>query len=519
MSSQESHTHPEPYLVYLDPSSDSTQPLSSASSFIRVVELDQVAEQNATPYVELSVKRDDPDEHRPRFFIQHPVLMKIDIPSIFKPEDMLYLKERYGFPHSAVLSSPREGERADSVRDRWINFYEIPFKLALRLPFHCIINMVLNYFNLVPEQLMLNGWRYLLGLIVLSERGRACFIPLARLTLGFALYRLKEADPIPECIPLHILEVPCTHILEGCIRLLYGEPTDPLWSCYLTFDMGKMKVQIPTDVELAEKERKKEKKAARKASGSSTTKDPKPTPSDMGKAPEPERNLGSRAITLFGVWTVAEIVNNLVTRHNYRVILKGMTFKDISHEVEQCTLELAQDCRYLIEAVIKTDSAWKKKTSALNNLTVTNKSLEEKTDLKLVEKEEELRNLRLDFSRIASERDELEMRAMAWPSKKKTVCRKGVEDAFLKAKRQMIRRFKAREVNWPTPELSEDEDGEASEISSNEDELEGNTEVEKTLLRDSFMEVMDAVRFKGTGPTANIGEASSVAQPNQGDLL
>ncbi|KAF3433384.1 hypothetical protein FNV43_RR24486 [Rhamnella rubrinervis] len=97
-------------------------------------------------------------------------MIKTDIPSIFKPEDMPYLKKRYSFLENAVLSAPRDGERADSVRDGWVCFYEIAFKLGLRLPFHRIINMVLKYFNLAPGQLMPNGWRYLLGLIVLSEQ-------------------------------------------------------------------------------------------------------------------------------------------------------------------------------------------------------------------------------------------------------------------------------------------------------------------------------------------------------------
>ncbi|KAF3443104.1 hypothetical protein FNV43_RR17025 [Rhamnella rubrinervis] len=41
---------------------------------------------------------------------------------------------------------------------------------AFTIPFHRIISMVFKYFNLAPGQLMPNGWRYLLGLIVLSEQ-------------------------------------------------------------------------------------------------------------------------------------------------------------------------------------------------------------------------------------------------------------------------------------------------------------------------------------------------------------
>ncbi|KAF3438892.1 hypothetical protein FNV43_RR17167 [Rhamnella rubrinervis] len=38
----------------------------------------------------------------------------------------------------------------------------------------------------------------------------------------------QQAENIAKGTPLTILEVPYTHVLEGCIRLLYSEPTDPL---------------------------------------------------------------------------------------------------------------------------------------------------------------------------------------------------------------------------------------------------------------------------------------------------
>ncbi|KAF3432349.1 hypothetical protein FNV43_RR27089 [Rhamnella rubrinervis] len=317
MSSQESHTHPEPYLVYSDPSFDSTPPLSSTSSSVRVVEPDQSADQNPTPYAKLSVRRDNPEEHRPKFFIQHPILIKTDIPSIFKPKDMLYLKEKYGFPHCAILSALRKGERADSVHDGSLN-------LSARL----LTN---------PEQ---ND--------VIDQLQRA---------KGRSLHSLLFKETLPS----------------------------------LATDMRKIKVRVPIDAELAEKERKKkEKKTDNKASGSAPTQDP-------------ELTLGGTS----------------------------------------------------------------------------------ETDLKLAKKEEELRNLRLDFSRIAFEWDGLQMRAAAWLSKKKNDYRKGVEDAFFK-------------------------------ISFDEDDPEGNVEDEKTpsTTRDSFMEAMDAVRVEGIGPTANTGEASSAVQLN-----
>ncbi|KAF3443049.1 hypothetical protein FNV43_RR16970 [Rhamnella rubrinervis] len=137
----------EPFLEYSGRSANPTPSPSSSSSAIRIVEPNQVAEQNLIPYVEPNVSRVGPNEDRPISAFQHPIMIKTDIPSIFKPEDMSYLKKRYNFPENAVLLAPRDGERADSVRNGWVCFYEIAFKLGLRLPFHRIINMVLKYFN------------------------------------------------------------------------------------------------------------------------------------------------------------------------------------------------------------------------------------------------------------------------------------------------------------------------------------------------------------------------------------
>ncbi|KAF3451262.1 hypothetical protein FNV43_RR07357 [Rhamnella rubrinervis] len=150
-------------------------------------------------------------------------------------------------------------------------------------------------------------------------------------------------------------------------RLLYGEPTDPLWALYLAVDMGKMKLRVV--------EKELQKKAACKASGSTPNQDLEPSQGGSPGLPVP------------------------------------------------------------FEAVIKADNAWKKKATALNNLAAINKKLEEEVqrlkqiaagtiskteqlennwfeaNLKLTEKDEELRNLRLDFSRLASERDELQAQA------------------------------------------------------------------------------------------------------------
>ncbi|KAF3452855.1 hypothetical protein FNV43_RR03288 [Rhamnella rubrinervis] len=159
----------EPFLEYSGRSSSPTPSLSSTSSAIRIVEPNQVAEQNPEPYVELNMIRSEPSEHGQKSVIQHPTLIKTDIPSIFNPEDMPYLKKRYGFPENAILSAPTDGERADSVRDGWICFYEIAFKLGLKLPFHRIISMVLRYFNLAPPVMRAGGVTSLVIVIRLSD--------------------------------------------------------------------------------------------------------------------------------------------------------------------------------------------------------------------------------------------------------------------------------------------------------------------------------------------------------------
>ncbi|KAF3442877.1 hypothetical protein FNV43_RR16795 [Rhamnella rubrinervis] len=60
-------------------------------------------------------------------------------------------------------------------------------------------------------------------------------------------------------------------------RLSYCKPTDLLWASFSAVDMRKMKVRIPTNVELAEKERKKKEKVAQKAGQTSANKEPELT--------------------------------------------------------------------------------------------------------------------------------------------------------------------------------------------------------------------------------------------------
>ncbi|KAF3445810.1 hypothetical protein FNV43_RR10987 [Rhamnella rubrinervis] len=302
-----------------------------------------------------SVTVDGPGGNRSGLIIMRPVLIKTEIPSIFKQSDMSYLKERFNVPSQVKLSTPRPLERADSPREGWICLYKIAFKIGLRLSFHRIINMVLNFYSIAPGQLMPNSWRYLLGLIVQSkkcglqidmatflyffymkssEEGRYTFYARRRIKLfedaptndkGWkdryffvkkegpnSLYaysfrsarywlaleeatseqqaeqNFEEEDPstqqteeISEGIPLPILEVPYLHVLEGCIRLLYSVPTDPLWASYPIADMGKLKMKISKANLEATKKKKKDKQAAAKGGESSQTDKGEERPTSM----------------------------------------------------------------------------------------------------------------------------------------------------------------------------------------------------------------------------------------------
>ncbi|KAF3457904.1 hypothetical protein FNV43_RR02564 [Rhamnella rubrinervis] len=451
-----------------------------------------------TPTRTPSIRIDGPGGNRSGLIIMQPVIIKTDIPSVFKQSDMSYLKEKFDIPSQIKLSAPEPLERADSPRDGWICLYEIAFKIGLRLSFHRIINIVLNFYSIAPGQLMPNSWRYLLGLIVQSEKcglqidmatlfedaptsdkgwkDRYFFVkreglcdPVAsnlserlRITAEQknvirALFRTKtksllsilsedsfrlarywpaleettleqqaeqnfeEEDPstqqsgeIPEGIPLPILEVPYLHVLEGCIRLLYGVATDPLWASYPAADMGKLKMKISKAELEAIKKKNKDKQAVAKGGASSAMDkgEERPTltvvvePSSLPIAipsgdsppskrprrsnpPAPAQDKGKKKQTplMLGLEDsstirsdsslVGPIVDSLMTRHD-RSVLREMTLDEIGLEGEQNALKLAQNARYLYDAVIKVDKAFKKKAEAYINAVAANKNARRK---------------------------------------------------------------------------------------------------------------------------------------------
>ncbi|KAF3450271.1 hypothetical protein FNV43_RR06351 [Rhamnella rubrinervis] len=311
---------------------------------------------------------------------------------------------------------------------------------------------------------------------------------------------------------------------------------------------NRLKVPPPTKEQLAEKDRKrKEKKSARKSRKSDPTQRADPT-LDNTVAISPD--------------VIAPSTEETPPQKKQRLSSPQPTAKGKEPM-------LAQTSRFLYEAIVKVDAACKKKTAAYESSAETNKTLQatnktleannlhlkqaaadansraeqaelkllqaekkwSETDQKLAEKNKELEALRLDFSHVAAERDELQARVGAWPRKKKIVYRKGVEDAYLRAQKEMILKFKAGQTSWATPEPSEDDsdDGEGSEISSGEDEPEPNNESPEDCTpapeksspheKDSFDEAMEEARTNTAGPSTNAKEVASASQPSQEEAI
>ncbi|GMN42181.1 hypothetical protein TIFTF001_011392 [Ficus carica] len=89
--------------------------------------------------------------------------------SVLTEQDLSDIRGRYGFPNEVQIRLPFKGERADTVSEGWICMYTIYFECGLRLPLPPLLIRALNHYNLAIPQLMPNGMRVFLGLIVLSE--------------------------------------------------------------------------------------------------------------------------------------------------------------------------------------------------------------------------------------------------------------------------------------------------------------------------------------------------------------
>ncbi|GMN73353.1 hypothetical protein TIFTF001_053679, partial [Ficus carica] len=89
--------------------------------------------------------------------------------SVLTESDLSDIRGRYGFPNEVQLRLPFKGERADSVSEGWICMYTIYFECGLRLPLPPLLVQTMHHYNLAIPQLMPNGMRVFLGLIVLAE--------------------------------------------------------------------------------------------------------------------------------------------------------------------------------------------------------------------------------------------------------------------------------------------------------------------------------------------------------------
>ncbi|GMN47744.1 hypothetical protein TIFTF001_016923 [Ficus carica] len=94
----------------------------------------------------------------------------VSIPSIARLTEPPHIRGRYGFPNEVQLRLPFEGERADTVSEGWICMYTIYFECGLRLPLPPLLVRTMHHYNLAIPQLIPNGMRVFLGLIVLSEK-------------------------------------------------------------------------------------------------------------------------------------------------------------------------------------------------------------------------------------------------------------------------------------------------------------------------------------------------------------
>ena len=87
-------------------------------------------------------------------------------------DDLSEIRGEYGFPNEVQLRLPLHDERADTVTEGWICMYAIYFECGLRLPLPPLLIQCMHHYQLAIPQLMPNGMRVFLGLIVLAEEAK-----------------------------------------------------------------------------------------------------------------------------------------------------------------------------------------------------------------------------------------------------------------------------------------------------------------------------------------------------------
>ncbi|GMN57655.1 hypothetical protein TIFTF001_026760 [Ficus carica] len=89
--------------------------------------------------------------------------------SVLTEEHLSDIRGRFGFPNEVQLRLPFKDERADTVSEGWICMYTIYFECGLRLPLPPLLVQCMHHYQLAIPQLMPNGMRVFLGLIVLAD--------------------------------------------------------------------------------------------------------------------------------------------------------------------------------------------------------------------------------------------------------------------------------------------------------------------------------------------------------------
>jgi len=122
----------------------------------------------------------------------HPGIREAHLrPSALKVGDEDRLREEFGIPPQVGIRIPGPDETVVEPKAGEVAFFVSLLKLGLSFPLPDFICHFLQYFHLCPIQLALNGWRYLLGCLVLSE------LNLEPLQFGDirAVSSLKESKP------------------------------------------------------------------------------------------------------------------------------------------------------------------------------------------------------------------------------------------------------------------------------------------------------------------------------------
>ena len=91
--------------------------------------------------------------------------------SILTDEDLSFIRGRYGFPNEVQLRLPFPNERADTVLEGWICMYTIYFEFGLRLLIPLLFSQSIHHYQLAIPQLIPNGMKVFLGLIVIADEG------------------------------------------------------------------------------------------------------------------------------------------------------------------------------------------------------------------------------------------------------------------------------------------------------------------------------------------------------------